>query len=143
MHPKQIIKTVEGLGAKLVLEGDNLYIENPIQVYPELEQFIQSYKKRIIDYMNGSYSDKEHAIKQTVEKIIMFMSGVPQDINTKVDRWLEEDDKALTYIMRLVVDLSSNGWKNCKEPFANYETVETDKLSVEIYERAMSYFKKG
>lgn len=141
MHPKQICADIESMGSKLVLDGDELYIENPMNVYPELELFIKSYKSRIVTYLKGGYSDREHAIKQTMDKILYYMRGMEQEMNPKIENWLNNDVDALAAVMQLTIDLSHNGWCDCKEPIANYETVETDKLSQEIFDRAMSYFK--
>lgn len=143
MHPKQICSDIESMGSKLVLDGDDLYIENPMNVYPELEQIIVDYKSRIITYLKGEYSDKTHAVKQTIDKVIYYMRGVDQEINQKIEDWLNHDAEGMAAVIQLTIDLSHNGWDDCKRPFANYETVETDKLSKEIFERAMRFFKKG
>ena len=142
LHPKQICADVQSMGSKLVLDGEDLYIENPMNVCPEVEQFIKSYKSRIVTYLKGGYSDKDHNVIQTIDKIILFMNG--EDLsNSKIQDWLNNDDQSMTIVLELIVMLSKNGWTDCKEPIANYETVETYKLSKEIYERAMSYFKRG
>jgi hypothetical protein len=141
VHPKQIVKDFKSMGASLVLDGEDLYIEHPENVYPELEELVKSYKSRIITYLKGGYSDKNHAVKQTVDKILYYMRGKEQEMNTKIENWLNNDVEALAAVMQLTIDLSHNGWCDCKEPICNYETTETDKLSQEIYERAMSYFK--
>jgi hypothetical protein len=143
LHPNQICADVQSMGSKLVLDGDDLYIENPMNVCPEVEQLIKSYKSRIVTYLKGGYSDKDHSVKQTIDKVLLFMSGVQQDMNKKIEDWLNNDVEAMAGVIQLIIDLSHNGWSDCKEPTANYETVETDKLSKEIYERAMSYFKRG
>lgn len=143
MHPKQICADVQQLGAKLVLDGDDLYIENPEKIYPEAEDVIKSYKGRIVKYLKGEYSDKDHAIHQTVDKVLLFMSFTPQDMNDKINDWLQNDIEALTMVMQLTIDLNKNGWSDCKESPANYETDETDNLSYAIYKRAMTYFSKA
>ncbi|MEX3713625.1 hypothetical protein ABFV99_14625 [Cytobacillus horneckiae] len=140
MHPKQICKDVESMGAKLVLDGNDLFIENPEKVYPEIEEFIKGYKTRILKYLNGSYSDKEHNVRQTIDKIIVFMRGIEQDNNSKIKNWINHDDESLTKILELLVLLSKNGWVT-NEPISNYEDEKTDKLSKQIYDSAMNYFK--
>jgi hypothetical protein len=141
MHPKQICTDVESMGAKLVLDGDDLFIENPENIYPEIEVFIKSHKVRITKYLKGAYTDKEHAVRQTIDKIIDFYhDGCPVD--SKINKWLQVDFKSLDLIMKFTVQLYDNGWEY-KEPIGNYETKETDKLSYAIYGRAMTFFKKG
>lgn len=142
MHPKQIYKDVESFGAKLVLDGEDLFIENPDNIFPEAEDVIKSYKSRIIKYLKGEYSDKDHSVHQTVDKVLLFMSFTPQDMNEKINDWLQNDVEALTMVMQLTIDLHKNGWNDCKEPPANFETKETDDLSYAIYRRAMTYFRR-
>lgn len=141
MHPKQICSDLEILGSRLVLDGNDLYIEKPEKVYPELEVFVQSYKKRIIRYLKGEYSDHEHNVKQTIDKIINYFMGIDQEINRKIDDWFNHDYESVMKVMKLLVLFWENGWRELKESVSNFESEETDRLSIEIYDRAMSYFK--
>lgn len=144
MHPKQICDDFASIGSPLVLDGSNLYIENPENVYPELEEFVKTYKKRIIQHLKGEYSPKEHSIKQTIEKIIHYFLGIEQAMNKKIENWLNHDAEALNMIVnQLFIELWNNGWVEFSNPIANYENHITDTLSSQIYERAMSYFKGG
>lgn len=129
------------LGSPLILDGNDLYIENPEKVYPELEAFVQSYKKRIIRYLKGEYSDHEHNVKQTIDKIINYFMGIDQEMNPKIDDWFNHDWDAAIKAARLLVLFWENGWRDLNSSVANFEDEETDQLSLEIYERAMSYFK--
>lgn len=141
MHPKQICADIETLGARLVLDGNDLYIENPENVYQELVEFVQSYKKRIIRHLKGEYSDQEHNVKQTIDKIINYYMGIAQDLNKKIDDWFNHDYESVMKVMKLLVLFWENGWRDLDTSVSNFESEETDKLSLEIYERAMSYFK--
>ncbi|WP_368004416.1 hypothetical protein MHI58_08980 [Bacillus sp. FSL K6-2869] len=141
MHPKQICADIEMMGARLVLDGNDLYIENPENVYQELVEFVQSYKRRIIRYLKGEYSDQEHNVKQTIDKIINYFMGIDQEMNPKIDDWFNHEWDAATKAARLLVLFWENGWRDLDTSVSNFESEETDKLSLEIYERAMSYFK--
>ncbi|WP_144494879.1 hypothetical protein [Bacillus sp. WP8] len=141
MHPKQICADIETLGARLVLDGNDLYIENPENVYQELVEFVQSYKKRIIRHLKGEYSDQEHNVKQTIDKIINYFMGLDQEMNPKIDEWFNHEWDVATKAARLLVLFWENGWRDFDSSVSNFESEETDKLSLEIYERAMSYFK--
>ncbi|MGM0747110.1 MAG: hypothetical protein ACQEUS_04430 [Bacillota bacterium] len=141
MHPKQICADLTLLGSSLILDGDELYIEQPKNVYPELEAFVQSYKKRIIKYLQGEYSEHEHNVKQTIDKIINYFMGIDQEINRKIDDWFNHDYESVMKVMKLLVLFWENGWRELKESVSNFESEETDRLSIEIYDRAMSYFK--
>jgi serine protease inhibitor len=143
MHPKQIIKDFESMGAPLVLEGDDLFIDNPEKIADEIVWLVKCYKSRIITYLKGGYSDKEHAMRQTIDKIVDWQLGVEQDINSKINAWLLQDYESMDKIMHLLNEFYLNGWTEFNQPVANYETEETDKLSIEIFDRAMFFFKKG
>jgi len=141
MHPKQICADIEMMGARLVLDGNDLYIENPENVYQELVEFVQSYKKRIIRYLKGEYSDHEHNVKQTIDKIINYFMGIDQEMNPKIDDWFNHEWDAASKAARLLILFWENGWRDLDSSVSNFENEETDKLSLEIYEKAMSYFK--
>lgn len=143
LHPKQICIDVQSMGAKLILDGNDLFIENPEKIGPEVESVIKEYKLRIVKYLQGNYSDQEHAVKQTVDKIINFFIGIEQDMNPKINDWFNNDEDAARMVMELTLNFSLNGWLYVKESVANYENELTDKLSFNLYNRAMTYFKKG
>ena len=141
MHPKQIIEDFKSMGSPLVLDGNELYIDNPENIYPELEDLAKSYKARIVAFLKGNYSDQDHAIKQTMDKIINFYRGIDQAMNEKINNWLNNDAAGTAAVMQLMIDLNNNGWDKVTEPICNYENDVTDKLSKEIFNRAMSYFR--
>ncbi|TYS14298.1 hypothetical protein FZC78_19280 [Rossellomorea vietnamensis] len=141
MHPKQMCSDVESMGAKLVLDGEDLFIEQPEKVPPEVIGLIKEYKNRIIKYLKGSYSDKEHSVRQTIDKIIDFYhKGCPVD--SKINKWLQQDIKALELLLILWRELYDNGWSYSVH-ICNFENEKTVELSKQIYDRAMHFFKKG
>ncbi|HDR4881368.1 TPA: hypothetical protein QCR18_000571 [Bacillus cereus] len=142
MHPKQICMDVQSMGAKLILDGNDLFIENPERIGPEVESVMKEYKLRIIKYLQGNYSGPEYTVKQTIDKIINFFIGVEQDMNPKINDWFNHDEAAARLVMELTVNFSLNGWLYVKESVANYENKVTDELSQEIFNRAMLYFRK-
>lgn len=91
--------------------------------------------------MKGEYSDHEHNVKQTIDKIINYYMGIDQDINRKIDDWFNHDFESVMKVMKLLVLFWENGWRELKESVSNFESEETDQLSIEIYDRAKSYFK--
>ncbi|MFI8492198.1 hypothetical protein ACIGC1_04695 [Peribacillus butanolivorans] len=142
MHPKQIINDFKKMGATFVLDNDELYIDNPENIYPELEELAKSYKARIVAFLKGNYSDQDHAVKQTIDKIIKFYCGIDQDMNEKINNWLNNDSAGTAAFMQLLIDLNNNGWDKVTEPICNFENDKTDKLSNEIFDRAMTYFRR-
>ncbi|MFD9629063.1 hypothetical protein [Peribacillus muralis] len=143
MHPKQIIDDFKSMGATFVLESDELYIDNPENIYPELEELAKSYKARIVAFMKGNYSDQDHAVKQTIDKIVNCFLRTDEVVNQKIENWIGDDPVSVELILTLFVELGENGWMNLKESISNFENEKTDKLSKEIFDRAMAYFKKG
>ncbi|MGE7766639.1 hypothetical protein [Peribacillus sp. NPDC096540] len=142
MHPKQIISDFKTMGATFVLDNDELYIDNPENIYPELEELAKSYKARIVAFMKGNYSDQDHAVKQTIDKIINCFLRTDEEVNQKIENWIGDDPGSVELILTLFVELRENGWMNLKESISNFENDRTDKLSKEIFDRAMTYFRR-
>lgn len=142
MHPKQIIDDFKSMGATFVLDNDELYIDNPENIYPELEELAKSYKARIVAFMKGNYSDQDHAVKQTIDKIVNCFLRTDEDVNQKIENWIGDDPGSVELILTLFVVLRENGWMNLKESISNFENEKTDKLSKEIFDRAMAYFRR-
>lgn len=135
MHPKQICDDFWKMGSPLILEDGGLYIEKPENVYPELEEFAKLNKRRIVQYLKGEY---DHSIPQTIDKIVDFMLG---NDNPSINAWLQQDYESVDRIMTLLKMFWDNGWTDFNKSIANFETAETDKLSKEIFDRAMSLQK--
>jgi len=129
------------MGSPLTLDGNDLFIENPENIYPELEELVKIYKSRIITYLKGEYSDQEHNVKQTIDKIVDFYREGCR-VDSKINDWLQNDVEGLKIVMDLVVEFSRNGW-TLGDPVFNFENEKTDGMSIEIYNKAMAYFKKG
>ncbi|MES1038982.1 hypothetical protein [Peribacillus simplex] len=142
MHPKQIIDDFKSMGATFVLDNDELYIDNPENIYPELEELAKSYKARIVAFLKGNYSDQDHAVKQTIDKIVNCFLRTDEEVNQKIENWIGDDPGSVELILTLFVVLRENGWMNLKESISNFENEKTDKLSKEIFDRAMAYFRR-
>lgn len=140
MHPENIVQNFKTMGATFVLENNELYLLNHENVPPELQDFAKQYKSRIITYLQGGYSAKCHSVKSTIDKIVAFMIGEDHDASSKISNWLLQDYEAVQQIITLMQKFYDAGWSSW-EPIASYETSETDKLSLEIFNRAMAYFK--
>lgn len=54
---------------------------------------------------------------------------------------VQHERDAAIKVSRLLVLFWEHGWRDLDISVSNFESEETDKLSLEIYERAMSYFK--
>jgi hypothetical protein len=142
MHPKQICEDFKSMGAALIVEGNALYIDNPEKVHAALQDFAKSYKARIIKFLNGKYSEKDHAVNQTMDKIVDFYRGATES-NSKIEEWLKHDEESIQKFNKLLVLFWNNGWRDFTDPVANFENDETDRLSKEIFERAMNFYRKG
>jgi hypothetical protein len=142
MHPKQICEDFKSMDARLMLDNGDLYIENPEKVCTELEEFVKLYKPRIIQFLQGQYTDKDHSINQTIEKIMNYFAGIEQAMNKKIENWLNHDNESLDMIVnQLFIELWNNGWTDFGKPIDNYESQKTNTLCSTIFQRAMSYFK--
>lgn len=70
-----------------------------------------------------------------------FFIGVDQDMNSKINDWFNQDEDAARLVMELALNFSINGWTYVRESVANYENKLTDELSLNLYNRAMAYFR--
>lgn len=82
----------------------------------------------------GEYSDHEHNVKQTIDKIINSFMGIDQEINRKIDDWFNHDYESVMKVMKLLVLFWENGWRELKGSV-------NGPAFIEIYDRVMSYFK--
>lgn len=141
MHPKTICNDFMQLGSKIVQDGEDLFIENHEKLDQAHIEHVKLYKPRIIRYLKGEYSDKEHALRSTMDKAVAFMiNQIKSDIDQKLNDWLRQDEESLKLVMRKLELLYENGWRY-ELPAANFETAETDKLAQQIFDRAMAHFK--
>ncbi|MED1741953.1 hypothetical protein P4U97_21050 [Bacillus swezeyi] len=87
------------------------------------------------------YSELGLRVKQTIDKIIIYFMDIDQEMNPKIDDWFNHGWDAATKVVKLLVLFWGNGWRDLNSSVSNFEDEETDNLSLEIYERAMSHFK--
>ena len=144
MHPKKICADMARLGFSLVLDSGELYIESSREAPSHYTEYARSYKARLIKYLQGGYTDREHAVRQSNDKIIDFMLQQSRDKTTdmKLEQWLKNDARAYHLVTIWMQKLADNGWNSADEPIANYETPETDQMALELFERAVLFFKK-
>ncbi|KFM99474.1 hypothetical protein DJ93_4888 [Bacillus clarus] len=62
-------------------------------------------------------------------------------MNSKINDWFNQDEDAARLVMELALNFSINGWTYVRESVANYENKLTDELSLNLYNRAMAYFR--
>lgn len=68
--------------------------------------------------------------------------GIAQDLNSKIDDWFNYDWDAATKVVRLLVLFWERAdGETLTIPFQILKVIAMDKLSLEIYERDISYFK--
>ena len=72
-------------------------------------------------------------------KIIMFMCGWLK--NEGIEKFLNNDDKAGELAFDFQAKLAVSGWRDIFQDYRQYENAVTDKLKVELYERAVAFAK--
>ncbi|KMJ55216.1 hypothetical protein AB685_28370, partial [Bacillus sp. LL01] len=65
----------------------------------------------------------------------------PVDNHLIIDKWLKDDQESLGLIIHLMQLLYNNGWTNYDESVANYCNDETDRIYVQLFNKAMSHIK--
>lgn len=79
------------------------------------------------------------APSQTLWKMILALAGWLQ--NESISNFLNNDEVALNLFCEYQAKLAVNGWKDIFEDWRQYENNETEKLKVEIFNRAVAFAK--
>src|SRR5690554_3392251 len=102
MHPQKIVEDFKNNGALFVVENGELFLENQKNVLPEAIDYVKHYKTRIITYLEGDYSNEIHSVKSTIDKIVSYMIGEDQEVNSKISDWLINDYEVVQEIITLM-----------------------------------------
>lgn len=76
---------------------------------------------------------------QTVWKMIIALCGWQK--NESISNFLNSDEKALNLFIDYQVELTKNGWTNIYDDWLQYENDESNKLKVELFNRAVAFAK--
>lgn len=95
-------------------------------IFNEVDLYLQS-----VECMN--------AIDTTIWKMIMAFANWQQ--NEKIIGFLNGDEKGLKLFLEYQAKLAVNGWKDIYTDYRQYETSESEKLKVELYNRAVGFAK--
>lgn len=79
------------------------------------------------------------APSQTVWKMIIALCGWQQ--NETISNFLNNDEIALNLFIDYQAKLAVNGWKNIYEDWRQFENAETEKIKIEIFNRAVAFTK--
>jgi len=98
--------------------------------------------KPIFDKIDAYYQSVEgmNKVDTTAWKMIVALCGWQK--NEAISNFLNNDEIALNLFMDYQAKLAINGWKELYDDWRQYENAETEKLKVEIFNRAVA-FKKG
>ncbi|XOQ12606.1 MAG: Phage-related protein [Shouchella clausii] len=141
MHPKEIIASFQSCGADITLDTEGVTVQNASKVSELTIEFARENKKRIINYLNGGYSDKKHAILSTNDQLIDFFLNKSVNNPGLIDLFLRNNPDCVDLIIKRMLLLKDNGWQY-DECTSNYEDDETDRLAEELFNRAMADRRK-
>lgn len=96
-------------------------------IFDEIDAYLKS-----VEGMN--------AIDTTLWKMIVTIANWQK--NEKINSFLCGDEEALNMFFSYQAKLAKNGWNDIYQNWMDFEDDETQKLKVEIYKRAIAYFKK-
>ena len=71
MHPKQICIDLKSMGSSLTVEGNDLYIENPENICPEIEDLVKSYKPYIINFLRVVIQKKIIQLNRLYKRLLI------------------------------------------------------------------------
>ncbi|OUB06422.1 hypothetical protein BK704_15600 [[Bacillus thuringiensis] serovar konkukian] len=93
-----------------------------------------------IDAWFQSWKDAS-AEKVTIRKIFYQFCGWQQ--NQKLYDWLLADADSLQMFYDWTIVLAKNGWTDMYEDYRQFENDESNAMARKIYERAVTYARKG
>lgn len=117
---------------RIAIKKQNLI---PAEVMQAAEQNFMS-----IDTWFKSWKDAS-AEKITIMKIFHQFCGWQH--NPKLYDWLCADEESLQLFYDWTIVLARNGWTDMYEDYRQFENDESNAMARKIYERAVTYAKKG
>lgn len=95
-------------------------------IFNEIDSYLKS-----VEGMN--------AIDTTIWKMIITFANWQK--NDKILNFLNGDEEGLMLFLDYQGKLAVNGWKELYDDWRQYETSESEKLKIEIYNRAVAFGK--
>ena len=133
-----ILSKIWASGAKIIRDPDNsLRLEHHELVDETVLKAAEPIFNDIDKYLQSV--EGMDACSLTNWKIIMFMCGWLK--NEGIEKFLNNDDKAGPLAFEFQAKLAVSGWKDIYTDYRQYENAVTDKLKVELYERAVAFAK--
>ncbi|MDC2863837.1 hypothetical protein [Bacillus sp. BP-3] len=83
----------------------------------------------------------ESAEKVTLMKVFQHFCGWKH--NQKLHDWLLDEEDSLQLFYEWTIVLANNGWTNIYDDHRQFENDESNAMARKIYERAVTYAKKG
>ena len=106
------------------IPGDVLKAAEPI--FDEIDKYLQS-----VEGMDTP--------SQTLWKMILALAGGQK--NESISKFLNGDEIALNLFVDYQTKLAANGWNDIYEDWRQYENAESEKLKIEIFNRAVTFGK--
>lgn len=141
MQVLEILSSIWKSGANIYLDKNDgrIAIKRqkliPAEVMQDAEQNFSG-----IDAWFKSWKDASNE-KVTVLKIFYQFSGWKD--NQKLHDWLIVDRDSLQLFYDWTIVLAENGWKDIYDDYRQFENDKSNAMARKIYERAVTYAKKG
>ena len=95
-------------------------------IFDEIDSYLKS-----VEGMNK--------VDTTAWKMIVVLCGWQK--NESISNFLNSDEKALNLFIDYQVELTKNGWTNIYDDWRQYENDKSNKLKVELFNRAVAFTK--
>lgn len=116
-----------------------LELKNHQNIPPEVLKAAEPIFTEIDSYLSSV--EGMNKVDLTVWKMIVALCGWQK--NESISSFLNNDEIALNLFVEYQVELAINGWTEIYEDWRHYENDKTEKLKVEIFNRAVDFAKKG
>ncbi|MGX5576155.1 MULTISPECIES: hypothetical protein [Bacillus cereus group] len=141
MKVLEIISAIWKSGANIYLDESDgrIAIKRQNLIPAEVMQAAEQNYQAIDDWFQ-SWKDAS-AEKLTIMKILHQFCGWQQ--NQKLYDWLLADEESLQMFYDWTIVLAKNGWKDMYEDYRQFENDESNTMARKIYERAVTYARRG
>ena len=105
-------------------------------------QLASEYENRLVRILNGEDLTQQWKRDKIFNQIMYFYRNVSDPSNDRIEEWMNKDQEAAKLFMQLTTEYESCGWQNIEEAPFNFENEKARELTEQLYQNAVSYFKK-
>jgi hypothetical protein len=140
---EEIAKIFKNHHSPLTIVEDELFYNGKNYIPEHCVDLAKEYKTRLIDYLNGVDMAEQIKRDDLFIKVMYFYRNIADTSNDHIEKWLEHDKEAALIFMKLTTAYEEKGWDDISVAPFNFSSGESERLQKELYENAITHFRKG